>query len=88
MATADATILPPAYDLSTDRDSVKHLEDVGVGTILGAMIEQKRRASQPSFAAIDLETLESSGASSDERDERRESNENAGTRSDVFLKAR
>jgi hypothetical protein len=58
MPTADATLLPPAF-LSdrADRDergSARHLEDVGVEAVLGAMIEQKRRASQPSFAAIEL----------------------------------
>ena len=37
-----------------ERGSARHLEDVGVEAVLGAMIEQKRRASQPSFAAIDL----------------------------------
>jgi hypothetical protein len=89
MPTADATLLPPPF-LSHDRDdrehepaSARHLEDVGVEAILGAMIEQKRRASQPSFAAIDLPR---------ERERERQQGDSevprTPTRSEVFLKAR
>lgn len=63
--------------------SPRHLDHVGVETVLGAMIEQKRRASQPSFPAY----REGSGTDevaspSSERTGR------APTRSEVFLKAR
>lgn len=86
MPTADATLLPPAFlsnGRSRDRDdepgSARHLEDVGVEAILGAMIEQKRRASQPSFAAIDRPRA---GGQADSEVPR------TPTRSEVFLKAR
>jgi hypothetical protein len=96
MPTADATLLPPAFSAETrregDRASARHLEDVGVQAVLGAMIEQKRRASQPSFAAIDLppssEVNESeSEAPASEAPEAGEPRR-APTRSEVFLKAR
>ena len=87
MPTADATLLPPVYlDRDRDRDreeergSARHLEDVGVEAVLGAMIEQKRRSSQPSFAAVDLRRGESA------RDESEPPR--TPTRSEVFLKAR
>lgn len=60
--------------------SVRHLEEVGVEAVLGAMIEQKRRASQPSYPAVDLASLD------DEDDG--PATERAPTRSEVFLKAR
>jgi hypothetical protein len=91
MPTADATLLPPAFSTSSafsdtdpadagarERGSARHLEDVGVEAILGAMIEQKRRASQPSFAAIELPPS-SEGPATERR---------TPTRSEVFLKAR
>jgi hypothetical protein len=77
MPTADATLLPPPYlsDHDEERRSARHLDDVGVEAILGAMIEQKRRSSQPSFAAIDLPRADSEAPRTP-------------TRSEVFLKAR
>ncbi len=103
MPTADATLLPPAFSSAAstaeDRKSARHLEDVGVHAVLGAMIEQKRRASQPSFAAIDLppasevsEVTETSDSEASETSdsEAPESGEprRKPTRSEVFLKAR
>lgn len=93
MPTADATLLPPAF-LSSDpveeRGSARRLDDVGVEAVLGAMIEQKRRASQPSFAAIDLppasdreDRSETDSPESSDSEARR-----SPTRSEVFLKAR
>ena len=99
MPTADATLLPPAFSSAApsgsstaeDRKSARHLEDVGVHAVLGAMIEQKRRASQPSFAAIDLppasEVTEADGTSESEAPESGEPRRKP-TRSEVFLKAR
>jgi len=54
MPTADATLLPPPFaSLATEDEpySARSLDAVGVGTVLGAMIEH-RRASQPSFSSI------------------------------------
>jgi hypothetical protein len=89
MPTADATLLPPAF-LATgpaeERGSARRLDDVGVEAVLGAMIEQKRRASQPSFAAIDLppaDESQSEAPPSSEGEPRR-----TPSRSEVFLKAR
>jgi hypothetical protein len=97
MPTADATLLPPAFasaapaETAEERRSARHLEDVGVHAVLGAMIEQKRRASQPSFAAIDLppasEVTETSETSDSEAPESGEPRRKP-TRSEVFLKAR
>ncbi len=77
MPTADATLLPPAFlsDDDDERHSARRLDDVGVEAVLGAMIEQKRRSSQPSFAAIDLPRADSEAPRTP-------------TRSEVFLKAR
>jgi hypothetical protein len=93
MPTADATLLPPAF-LSQEREergSARHLEDVGVEAVLGAMIDQKRRASQPSFAAIELPP----STTSEESEERADGDvtsprekRRTPTRSEVFLKAR
>jgi hypothetical protein len=55
---------------------------VGVEAVLGAMIEQKKRASQPSFAAIELPD----NVNTDEDDQ--PPGGRAPTRSEVFLKAR
>lgn len=96
MPTADATLLlPPPFNDADDTGpmralaSPRHLDHVGVETVLGAMIEQKRRASQPSLPAYN----EGSGA--DEVDCRADSDApssertgRAPTRSEVFLKAR
>jgi hypothetical protein len=79
MPTAGATLLPPPYSCSAataDESSVRHLEEVGVESILGAMIEQKqRRASQPSYPALSEADLERHDA-------------RVPSRSEVFLKAR
>jgi hypothetical protein len=79
MPTADATLLPPPFlsddDHEDERHSARHLDDVGVEAVLGAMIEQKRRSSQPSFAAIDRARADSEAPRTP-------------TRSEVFLKAR
>jgi hypothetical protein len=92
MPTADATLLPPAFsssDSAEERGSARHLEDVGVEAVLGAMIEQKRRASQPSFAAIDLPPASDHQEGSDApASEAPESARRSPTRSEVFLKAR
>lgn len=53
MPTADATILPPPpFD---DRGSVRHLDEVGVDTVLGSLLEQKRRASESSPPAVEID---------------------------------
>ena len=93
MPTADATLLPPPYSSSAscaedldqlhqpERASARRLDEVGVENILGAMIEQKRRASQPSFAAIELDSLEPFA-------DPQPPGGRAPTTSEVFLKAR
>lgn len=100
MPTADATLLlpPPFNDSDETPDDTgamrampppRHLDHVGVETVLGAMIEQKRRASQPAFPAYragrgidDVECPDDAGGPPSERTGR------APTRSEVFLKAR
>ena len=92
MPTADATLLPPAFlssDSVEERGSARRLDDVGVEAVLGAMIEQKRRASQPSFAAIDLPPASGEQRSDDESPESSDGDaRRSPTRSEVFLKAR
>jgi hypothetical protein len=83
MPTAEATLLPPPYSPSSP--STRRLDEVGVETVLGAMIEQKRRASQPSYPALTLD-LERDGEG--EREDDAPATERAPTRSEVFLKAR
>ena len=86
MPTADATILPPPFSSAAEyeRGSTRRLDEVGVETVLEAMLETnlKRRSSQPSFAAIDRIELP--------RDEDHESQPPGGRSpvSEVFLKAR
>ena len=95
MPTADATLLLPppfTYDDDTEHDAHSHeahLHGVGVEAVLGAMIEQKRRASQPAFPAYregsgtnELDMQSDSEAPPSARTAR------APTRSEVFLKAR
>jgi len=90
MPTADATLLPPPYSSSAstaeERGSVRRLDEVGVGTVLEAMIEQKhRRASQPSFPAVsEIENT----AEDDDESSSEERSERVPSRSEVFLKAR
>jgi hypothetical protein len=87
MPTADATLLPPPFSSSRADSgddgphSVRSLHEVGVETVLGAMIEH-RRASQPSFASIVVPC-----DASEEADEA-EDTQRAPTTSEVFLKAR
>ena len=86
MTTADATLLPPPLSsspLGSDDEtphSVRSLHDVGVETVLGAMI-QHRRASQPSFVSV---VVPRGARPSDEG----EPTQRAPTTSEVFLKAR
>jgi hypothetical protein len=92
MPTADATLLlPPPFNDADDTGqmralaSARHLDHVGVETVLGAMIEQKRRASQPSLPAY------REGSGTNEVDSEAPSSERTGrapSRSEVFLKAR
>ena len=98
MPTADATLLlPPPFNDADDTGpmraiaSPRHLDHVGVEAVLGAMIEQKRRASQPAFPAY----REGSGTNEVELDARDDTDAppsvrtgRAPTRSEVFLKAR
>jgi hypothetical protein len=97
MPTADATLLlPPPFTYDDDADHEAHsheahLHGIGVEAVLGAMIEQKRRASQPAFPAY----REASGtneidtqADSDTSPPPSARTARAPTRSEVFLKAR
>ncbi len=94
MPTADATLLPPAFqtfgssDPAEERGSARRLDDVGVEAVLGAMIEQKRRASQPSFAAIELPPASGEQNPESEAPESEGETRRTPTRSEVFLKAR
>ena len=45
MATADAKLLPPPFPKEPDSDQC--LDSVGPLAVLGAMVEQKNRASRP-----------------------------------------
>ena len=97
MPTADATLLPPPFpgspgsSIDDEPYSARSLDAVGVGTVLGAMIEH-RRASQPSFSSIvvtsepEPETLRSLPA----EDERRAPPvaKRSPATSEVFLKVR
>lgn len=97
MPTADATLLlPPPFNDSDEAqsdasdfgalragNSPRHLDHVGVEAVLGAMIEQKRRASQPAFPAY------REGSATGETDAPPSVRAGrAPTRSEVFLKAR
>lgn len=91
MPTADAKLLPPPYE----RGSVRRLDEVGVETVLGAMIEQKRRASQPSYPAMHELASELANANAlgredgdDAADDDGPATSRAPTRSEVFLKSR
>jgi hypothetical protein len=69
--------------------STRRLDEVGVEAVLGAMIEQKRRASQPSFPAIELpKEAEVEGAAVAENEADESTPESAPTKSAVFLKSR
>jgi hypothetical protein len=97
MPTADANLLPPPFASSSLEDephSVRSLDAVGVGTVLGAMIEH-RRASQPCFASVVVpnEVTESGVVelSDDDLDEdipRDREPARVPATSEVFLKAR
>ena len=94
MPTADATLLlPPPFTYDDDEalahEAEAHLHGVGVEAVLGAMIAQKRRASQPAFPAY------REGSGTNEVDERADTDAppsartgRAPTRSEVFLKVR
>lgn len=93
MPTADATLLPPPFPSIDDEPySPRSLDAVGVGTVLGAMIEH-RRASQPSFSSVvvaaepEPETLRNLPDAADERRAPRAAARSPAT-SEVFLKAR
>jgi hypothetical protein len=79
MPTADATLLPPVPHLH-DPESVRHLDAIGVETVLGTMIEQKRRASQPSFPSFSCPAVDA--------DDAPPSSGRTPARSEAFLKAR
>lgn len=90
-----ATLLPPPF-ASTSHDDEPHsarsLDAVGVGTVLGAMIEH-RRASRPSFSSIvvpsEPATVRDVGAGAGGSDERDEAPApRRAPASEVFLKAR
>jgi hypothetical protein len=77
--------------------SARSLEAVGVETVLGAMIEQKRRASQPSFVSpvlelaaddLDADDLDKEGTMPGLGHEHELGSHRAPTTSEVFLKAR
>ncbi len=54
-STADATLLPPPFsknDPLEDQCSTRSLDSLGVEAALGAMVEQKRRASAPDAAEV------------------------------------
>ena len=60
MATADAKLLPPPPD------SDQNLESVGPLKVLGAMVEQKNRASRPAAEEIEeIQGLVGDGLSDD-----------------------
>jgi hypothetical protein len=91
MPTRDATLLPPPFSSSSSAahdlgpapapDTCRHLEDVGIETVLEAMIVQ-RRSSQPSYPAYEeLETEDNETTARIERPR-------PPTTSEVFLKAR
>jgi hypothetical protein len=100
MPTADPTVLPPPSSSSSAAaaasavlagdGSVRHLDAIGIETILGAMIVQ-RRASQPSFASVRApdSTGSAAGALLDDDDEDDgPATHRAPTRSEIFVKAR
>jgi hypothetical protein len=62
MPTPDANVISSPRP-SDERGSSRRLDDIGVETVLGAMIEQKHRSSRPDFSAfpafdLDLEPHE------------------------------
>lgn len=80
MPTADAKLLPPP--IPDDPGSEKSLESVGALTVLGAMVEQKKRASRPAPEEIHG-VLEDDDGSADETHPRK-----VPQYSDAFLKVR
>jgi hypothetical protein len=101
MHTADPTVLPPPSSSSaaaaaaagaalSGDGSVRHLDAIGIETILGAMIVQ-RRASQPSFASVRAPDPTGDAVSGsellDEEDDG-PATHRAPTRSEIFVKAR
>lgn len=80
MATADAKLLPPPFPAAPDSD--KNLESVGALAVLGAMVEQKKRASRPPAEEIQG-VIEEDDGNADEAQPRR-----VPQYSDLFLKVR
>jgi hypothetical protein len=54
MATADAKLLPPP-PFPSAQDSDQNLDSVGPIAVLGAMVDQRTRASRPPAPAKDIE---------------------------------
>jgi len=52
-----APAVPPPSSATVDRDSRRTLDEIGIETVLGAMIEQKKRASEPDAFEIELPPL-------------------------------
>ena len=72
MASSDATLLPPVSDFA-DIPSARRLDDVGIETVMGAMIEKSRSR----VLALDMEDFEDTPRS-----------QRVPVESDAFLKAR
>jgi hypothetical protein len=77
MTTSEAMLL--AADALDDRCSSRSLEDVGVDTVLGAMIEQRKRSSRPAPCEVAAGEDEAGAEQAPRR---------APAHSDAFLKAR
>lgn len=78
MATADAKLLPPPFPKEPDSDQC--LDSVGPLAVLGAMVEQKNRASRP--PAEEIVSLDDDG-DADETQPRK-----LPQYSDVYIKVR
>ncbi len=84
MPTADATLLPP---VPQDPGSGRSLDAVGPLAVLGAMVEQKKRASRPApeeiHGVVEAPLLGEDDGDADATQPRR-----VPQHSDAFLKAR
>jgi hypothetical protein len=83
MRTADATLLPAIGDGLDDRDSSRTLDEIGVGAVLNAMIEQRKRSSRPPVDEIEAIEIDDVDAIAEAPRSRR-----APANSEAFLKAR
>lgn len=83
MPTADATLLPPLPELPEDPGSGRSLDAVGPLAVLGAMVEQKKRASRPAPEEIHGVVEDPDDGDADATQPRR-----VPQHSDAFLKAR